>query len=126
MNLSIIRQIAIAADDLDQSQRFYHDQLGAKFIARFDPPGLIFFDFSGTRLLIERGAPRSTLYFWVDDIDAAYTELHRAGVPFDSEPHRIFADAAGAFGRKGEEEWMAFFKDPAGNTLALASRKRSP
>jgi hypothetical protein len=35
----------------------------------------------------------------------------------------IFPDDAGVFGAKGEEEWMAFFKDPAGNVLGLASRK---
>jgi hypothetical protein len=37
----------------------------------------------------------------------------------------IFRDDQGMFGDAGEEEWMAFFSDPSGNTLALATRKRS-
>ena len=35
----------------------------------------------------------------------------------------IHRDDAGRFGKKGTEEWMAFFKDPSGNILALVSRK---
>jgi len=32
-------------------------------------------------------------------------------------------DDTGTFGMIGIEEWMAFFKDPDGNVLALASRR---
>jgi hypothetical protein len=35
----------------------------------------------------------------------------------------IFKDEQGLFGKPRTEEWMAFFADPSGNTLALASRK---
>ena len=61
----------------------------------------------------------------VDDIDAAYEELKSKGVDFLEGPHLIFRDDQGMFGDAGEEEWMAFFSDPSGNTLALATRKRS-
>ena len=72
------------------------------------------------------GAPApavgAVLYFEVADIGAAHDELTDRGVAFDSAPHLIFRDDAGTFGAPGGEEWMAFFKDPDGNVLALASR----
>ena len=125
MNLNQIRQISVYAKDLDEAIAFYRDKLGAKFLQKFDPPGLVFFDFSGTRLLLEQNGPKATLYFKVDDIDAAHEELVGKGVKFIEGPHLIFKDEAGMFGAAGEEEWMAFFTDPSGNTLALATRKRS-
>jgi len=125
MNLNQIRQISVYAKDLDEVITFYRDKLGAKFLQKFDPPGLVFFDFSGTRLLLEQNGPKATLYFTVDDIDAAYEELKTKGVDFLEGPHLIFRDDQGMFGDAGEEEWMAFFSDPSGNTLALATRKRS-
>lgn len=124
MNLNQIRQISVFAKDLDEAIAFYRDKLGAHFLQKFDPPGLVFFDFSGTRLLLEQSGPKATLYFKVDDIDAAYEELKTKGVEFIEGPHLIFRDDQGMFGAAGEEEWMAFFNDPSGNTLALATRKR--
>lgn len=35
----------------DAATAFYADLLGAPPVARFDPPGLVFFDLVGTRLL---------------------------------------------------------------------------
>ena len=123
MKLNQIRQIAVYARDIDEAISFYRDTLGASFLEKYDPPGLAFFDFSGVRVLLEKTGPKSTLYFWVDDIDSAYDELRSKGVEFSGEPHLIFRDDAGAFGKAGEEEWMAFFSDPSGNILALATRK---
>jgi catechol 2,3-dioxygenase-like lactoylglutathione lyase family enzyme len=123
MQLTKLHQVAAGSRDLDETARFYGDVLGARFMGRFDPPGLLFFGFAGTRLLFEKGGPKSTLYFWVDDIDAAHSDLAAKGVAFDSAPHRIHRDDAGQFGPPGDEEWMAFFKDPSGNTLALATQR---
>ncbi len=121
-----IHQIAMHAADLDATEAFYRDVLGARFIARFDPPGLLFFDFDGVRVLFERGerAVSSVLYVWVDDIDRAVADLEQKGVALTSGPHAIHKDEDGTFGPAGETEWMAFFEDPSGNTLALATRKR--
>ncbi len=123
MKLDRIHQIAVIARDLEEAINFYRDQLGARFIAKFDPPGLAFFDFSGTRLLLEKNGNKATIYFRVDDIDASYNELVARGIKFIDQPHLIFRDEAGTFGKAGEEEWMTFFSDPSENTLALASRK---
>lgn len=123
MRLSRLHQVALSAPDLDAAVAFYRDVLGASFIARFDPPGLAFFDFDGVRVLLERNASAGTLYFHVDDIDAGVAELSRRGVSIEFGPAMIHRDEDGTFGPAGEEEWMAFFKDPGGNTLALATRK---
>lgn len=123
MNLNRIHQIAVYARNLDEALTFYRDTLGAKMITRFDPPGLLFLDFSGVRLLLENNGPKATIYFRVEDIHSAVEELRSRGVPFISDPHMIFKDEQGLFGKAGTEEWMAFFADPSGNTLALASRK---
>ena len=128
MKLQGLHQVALRAADLDASVAFYRDVLGADFIARFDPPGLAFFalggpDGDGVRLMLEGNAPPGTVYFRVDDIDAVVAELAAKGVTFDSGPALIHRDDDGTFGPPGGEEWMAFFKDPGGNTIALAVRK---
>lgn len=123
MKLDRIHQIAVHAQDLDEAIAFYRDTLGAKYLTKFDPPGLAFLDFSGVRILLEKEGPKVTLYFRVEDIDSAYSELVSKGVKFSGEPHLIFRDDTGIFGASGEEEWMAFFSDPSGNILAFASRK---
>lgn len=124
MNLDRIHQIAVHARDLEEAVAFYRDLLGAKFVAKFDPPGIAFFDFAGVRVMLEKSAPKATIYFRVADLDVAYAELKAKGVPFVDAPHLIHRDSDGTFGPAGEEEWMAFFKDPSGNLLALASRKK--
>ena len=93
--------------------------------AAYDPPGLVFFDFNGTRILFETNPDTvpAILYFWVDDIDAARAELSAQGVAFTGEPHMIHKDEDGTFDNPRTEEWMAFFEDPAGNTLAIAIRR---
>ena len=124
MKLERIHQIAVFARDLDEAIAFYRDVLGATYITRFDPPGLVFFDFGGTRLLLEKTAPKATVYFRVADISAAHEELKAKNVTFIAEPHMIFRDDNGIFGEAGEEEWMAFFSDPSDNILALVSRAK--
>ena len=122
MRITRIHQVAANVVDAKKTKDFYLNVLGAHFVAEFNPPGLLFFDFSGTRLLFERNNTPASLYFWVDDIRTAYRNLVDRGVNFDSEPHLIHKDDAGVFDNAGTEEWMAFFKDPGNNTLALVSR----
>ena len=117
-----IRQVAQRARDLDRAVEFYRDTLGASFLARFDPPALAFFQFADVRLLLEASAPSTTLYFAVDDIEASSEELRGRGVVFEQEPQLVHRDDEGTFGAAGEEEWMAFFRDPDGNLLAITSR----
>jgi methylmalonyl-CoA/ethylmalonyl-CoA epimerase len=124
LQIDKLHQVALVASDLDKSVLFYSDVLGLPFITRFDPPGLAFFDLGGgVRLLLSATASTATLYFHVKDINAAVRALSKRGVAFLQKPSRIHRDDAGHFGKKGQEEWMAFFRDPSANLLALVSRK---
>ena len=117
--------MAQRATDLDRAVEFYGNTLGGSLIARFDPPGLAFFDLAGVRLLLEASASSATLYLAVDDIEASFEELRRRDVAFEQEPLLVHRDDDGTFGAAGEEEWMAFFRDPDGNLLAITSRRPS-
>ena len=123
MHVDGLHQVAQKADDLDASVAFYRDVLGLRLIARFDPPGLAFFDLGGPRLLLEQAAPSALLYLHVDDLDAAVADLAKAGVALEQGPALVHRDDDGTFGAAGEEEWMAFLRDPAGNLIALATRR---
>jgi catechol 2,3-dioxygenase-like lactoylglutathione lyase family enzyme len=126
LSLGRLRQIGLPSGNLSKSVQFYRDTLGLEFIAQFDSPGLAFFRLGETRLLLEQSsnarATEAVMYFDVADIHTAYLTLKERGVEFDSVPHLIYQDGGGKFGSPGGEEWMAFFKDPDGNVLALASR----
>lgn len=121
--LSRLHQVSVPVRDLDRAVAFYRDVLGARFLGRFDPPGIAFFEVGGVRLFLSAGASSSVLYFGVDDVDAAVADLERRGVTFAGPPHMIHRDDAGTFGAPGAQEWMAFFEDSEGNTLALAERR---
>ena len=114
-----VHQIAQRADDLDRAVEFYRDTLGVPLVARFDPPGLAFFDLGNTRLLLEKGAPPALLYLEVDDIEESASSLVAAGVDLLGQPQRIHKDDEGRFGPAGTEEWMVFFRDSEQNLLAL-------
>lgn len=127
--VSGLHQIALVTSNLERSTAFYRDTLGLPLIASFDPPGLAFFDLDGVRLSIQQNADRtaasSVIYLSVADIEGVTKSLQDHGVIFDREPELVFKDESGQFGEAGDEEWMAFFKDPDGNMLALASRQRT-
>lgn len=118
-----LHQVAQRVEDLDRAVAFYRDVLGLRLITRFDPPGLAFFDLSGTRLLLEAAAPSALLYLRVADVVEATERLRAADVTIEGEPHLIHADEGGLFGAAGEEEWMAFFRDSENNLVGLASAR---
>jgi methylmalonyl-CoA/ethylmalonyl-CoA epimerase len=122
--LNKLHQVALLATDLDRSVAFYRDVLGLHYMDRYDPPGLAFFNLgSGVRLILSATSSKATLYFLVDDIDSAFRVLAQRGVSFLHKPSMIHRDDEGRLGKKGIEEWMAFFKDPSDNVLALVSRR---
>jgi methylmalonyl-CoA/ethylmalonyl-CoA epimerase len=115
--LNEIGQIAIPVRDVERSIAFYRDILGLKFLFKA-PPGLGFFDCGGLRLLLDGAAEAqadtysSIIYFKVADIQAAFAELSRRGVAFE-EPPSLLAKML------DHDLWMAFFRDPDHNLLAL-------
>lgn len=113
-----IGQIAVPVSDIDRAIRFYRDTLGMRFLFQA-PPGLGFFDLSGVRLMLDGPAKAqagnsSVIYYKVDDLPAAYETLTKRGVAFVGEPHLIAK-------LPDHDLWMAFFRDPDENLLAMMS-----
>lgn len=116
-------QIAQYAADLPRATAFYTGLLGAPPVASFDPPGLVFFDLDGQRLLLDRGAPTALHYFLVDDLGATVERLRAAGTTIESEPHVIFTHRDGLLGPAGTEELHAFVRDSEGNLVGLIEQR---
>lgn len=118
VQLAEIGQIAVTVKDLPRAVAFYRDVLGVPF--RFEaPPGLAFFQCGPVSLMLSLPEPGfdgagSVIYFTVPEIIAAHHALAAKGVRFREAPHLIH--------RAGTRElWMAFFRDPDENPLALMS-----
>jgi methylmalonyl-CoA/ethylmalonyl-CoA epimerase len=119
--LGQIGQIAVPVADIDRAVAFYRDTLGMRFLFQA-PPGLGFFDCGGVRLMLDAPAKAqagqaSPIYYKVPDIQAAFDTLSGRGVVFEGKPHLIAK-------LPDHELWMAFFRDPDGNLLALMSEVR--
>ena len=119
IQLGTIGQVSLSIRDVARAERFYGETLGLPHVFTFGD--LAFFDAAGIRLYLHRKdeadwRPSSTLYFLVDEIHAAQDALAAKGVHFTGAPHVIFTHD------DGTEEWMTFFEDGEGNTLALMSR----
>jgi len=115
--LGPIGQIARSVSDIKASTTFYGGVLGLTHLYTFDT--LAFFDCGGTRLMLTQKTttdPESVLYFRVEDIEQAHQRLSGRGVSFVAAPHLIHRHG------DGTEEWMAFFKDPDGQLLAIMSQ----
>jgi predicted enzyme related to lactoylglutathione lyase len=116
--LGRIGQVSLSIRDVARAEQFYGSTLGLPHVFTFGD--LAFFDAGGTRLYLHRKdpdawTPSSILYFEVDDIHARQEALAAAGVHFTGAPHRIHTHD------DGTEEWMTFFEDGEGKTLALMS-----
>jgi methylmalonyl-CoA/ethylmalonyl-CoA epimerase len=117
-----IRQIAIGCKDAARAQDFYTRLLGKEPTAVFNPPGFIFYDLGGTRLLVEVGGPSSLIYLGVDDVRSSVEDLRQRGFNISTEPHIVFPDPSGVFDRPGNE-WLAFVEDSEGNQIGIMSRE---
>ena len=115
-------QIAQHASDLQRAAGFYAALLGAEARAVFDPPGLLFFDLDGVRLLLESGAPSGLIYLAVPDVRESVAGLRDRGVEILEEPAVIFSHEDNRLGPAGTDEWMAFIRDSEGNTVGLVSQ----
>jgi DNA-binding CsgD family transcriptional regulator/extradiol dioxygenase family protein len=120
VHLGPIGQVSLSIRDVGRAERFYGETLGLRHVFTFGD--LAFFDADGVRLYLHRKdeadwRPSSVLYFLVGDIHTTQEALAARGVHFTGAPHVIYTDEA-----SGTEEWMTFFEDGEGNTLALMSR----
>ena len=119
--LTRIGQIAVPVVDVERAIAFYRDVLGMRFLFQA-PPGLGFFDCGGVRLMLDGPAAAqagkgTVVYYQVPDLGAAFETLSARGVRFEKPPHRIAK-------LPDHELWMAFFRDPDENLLALMSEVR--
>ncbi|MDH5567815.1 MAG: VOC family protein [Myxococcales bacterium] len=120
--LDQIGQIAVPVSDIDRAVAFYRDTLGMRFLFQA-PPGLGFFDCAGVRLMLDAPAKTqsenhsSVIYYMVADLNTAFGTLSARGVVFEAKPHLIAR-------LPDHELWMAFFRDPDDNLLALMSEVR--
>jgi methylmalonyl-CoA/ethylmalonyl-CoA epimerase len=118
-----ILQVAQHADDLDRAAAFYELLLGSPPAARFDPPGLLFFNVGRSRLLLERAAASALIYLQVDDVVSMVERMRGLQVEIVAEPHVIFSHTDDRLGPAGTDEWMAFIRDSEGNTVGLVSHE---
>ncbi len=113
---------SFAVDDLDSAREFYADTLGARGVSD-GPMGVLSLDVAGGRSILVYPKPDFTpatytvLNFPVDDVEAAVDELSGRGVKF--ERYEGFEQDAKGISRDPRGPSIAWFKDPAGNILAV-------
>src|SRR4051812_13980260 len=111
---------SFAVKDIDEAKRFYGETLGLKISD--GPMGVLNLELAGDRPTMIYPKPDfepatyTILNFTVDDVDAAVDELSSRGVEmeryegFDQDDKGIVRD---------DGPTIAWFKDPAGNVLAV-------
>jgi catechol 2,3-dioxygenase-like lactoylglutathione lyase family enzyme len=109
-----------AVDDLDKAQQFYGETLGLP-VTVVDEGNLMSIELAGGRDTLMYRSPTLTpasytiLNFEVEDIDAAVDELASRGVEF--ERYEGMEQDEKGIAHFGPD--IAWFKDPAGNTLSV-------
>ena len=112
-----------AVDDLEAARKFYGETLGIRTSEQY---GLLTLHLAGGRDTLvypkpdHEPATYTILNFQVDDIDAAVDELTRRGVRFERYDG-IGQDDKGI--NRAGGPYIAWFKDPAGNILAVLQER---
>jgi predicted enzyme related to lactoylglutathione lyase len=113
----------IAVNDMDNARQFYSETLGLR---TSEDHGLMWLHLAGDRDTLIYEQPTATpasytiLNFEVDDIDKAVDELSARGVHFERYDG-IEQDEKGISREEGP--YIAWFKDPAGNTLSVLQER---
>jgi len=122
VTLSDLGQIGLTVSDLEKAVGFYRDALGIPHLFNA-PPSMAFFAVGNMRLMLSRPEKPDSerfgcaLYFKVADIVSTRDSLAGRGVTFEVEPHLLAK-------MPDHELWIAFFRDPDRNLLALMCEKR--
>ena len=112
-----------AVDDLEAARKFYSETLG---LGTSEQYGLLTLHLAGGRDTLvypkpdHQPATYTILNFQVDDIDAAVDELVRRGV--SPERYEGMGQDEKGINRAGGP-YIAWFKDPAGNILAVLQER---
>lgn len=117
-----------AVDDLESAQRFYGETLGLETETLDAENGLVTLHLAGDRDTIMYLSPGMTppsytiLNFPVEDIDQAVDDLAARGVSFEQYGNdEMPQDERGVM--RGPGPLIAWFKDPAGNTLSVLQER---
>jgi methylmalonyl-CoA/ethylmalonyl-CoA epimerase len=122
LSLSRIGQIAITVTDMERSVAYYRDVFGMRFL--FRAPNVAFFDCDGIRLMLGQSeAPNqkphgTAIYYRVENIQDAFEGLKSRSARVESPPHLIAR-------MPDHDLWMAFFRDPDENLLAIMEEVRT-
>jgi len=117
-----------AVDDLQKAQQFYGETLGLKVELLDEQNGLLTLHLAGDRDTLAYLSPSMTppsytiLNFPVDDIDQAVDELTARGVSFEQYGNDEMPQDEKGVMREGGP-LIAWFKDPAGNTLSVLQER---
>jgi catechol 2,3-dioxygenase-like lactoylglutathione lyase family enzyme len=115
-----------AVDDLDEARRFYGETLGLDVELLDEENGLLTLHLAEGRDTLVYLSPGFTpasytiLNFPVDDIDRAVDDLAARGVVFERY-EEMPQDEKGVMREGGP--FIAWFKDPAGNTLSVLQER---
>ena len=111
-----------AVDDIGKAREFYGETLGLRTSVLDEDAGLLTLQLAGDRDTLVYQQPDATpasytiLNFPVDDVEAAVDELSQRGVQFERYDG-VEQDEKGVARGNGPD--IAWFKDPAGNVLAV-------
>ncbi|NNC12387.1 methylmalonyl-CoA epimerase [Planctomonas sp. JC2975] len=115
-----IGQILLHVDDLARATAFYESFTGTAPVYRVAAEGPVYFQLEGVRLVLDRNAPSTSLFYVkARDIHATTERLRAQGAVIVREPHVFFARVDAAAGPPGTVEWHALLRDSEGNLVGL-------
>ena len=115
-----ITQVAITVSDVPRALAFYRDAIGLPQLPIPAPPTMAFLMMGDVRLMMALPEPGfspgsgTVVYMKVSQINEAVEAMKARGVTFGQGAHLIAK-------LPDREVWLAEFKDPDGNPLALMS-----
>ena len=115
---------SFSADDIPAAKGFYGDTLGLEVEEQMG--GLALHLGGGGEVFVypkddHEPATHTVLNFLVDDIDATVDRLAGSGITFEQYEGELATDEKGIARAPDGGPAIAWFKDPAGNTLAVVA-----
>lgn len=118
---------SFSVDDIAVAKKFYSETLGLEVKEMSEMGVLELYTNGNSPIMIypkdnHEPATHTVLNFPVEDIEKTVNELKAKGVTFEHYTGELQTDDSG-INRNGPGPLMAWFKDPAGNFIALLQGK---